>query len=268
MNGEDEFFLSDSVRVYLKSEKNKLEELVVLAKSKDVSNEIGIMKKMGDFPPFTMLVYENFLGWSNFHRKDESIILTLTDYSDKMFEAWVDCSFSFNKSPIRIIKKMSSFEEFYRRINLRTSFDWVEYDYKTQVMRENMKKTCSVKKYLDLNLSYSPEKEVYSLTDFQDGVRVNLLMINEDKNGPEGKRLFSCEGNQEMYSLSLGAVEEMILSRNPDAIIVREPFFCCSGSIIKIPSCVQNVFLKAYLEKLGLKMPEKGESRIDLISPN
>ena len=67
MNGEDEFSLSDSVKIYLKSEKDKLEELVALAKSPDISNEIGILKKIGDFPPFTLLVYDEFLGWSNYH---------------------------------------------------------------------------------------------------------------------------------------------------------------------------------------------------------
>jgi hypothetical protein len=93
MNGENDFYLPNGSKVFLESEKNNFEKLITLAKSEDTLNETEIMKKIGNFPPFSLLVYDEFLGWGNYHSKNEEIFLTITDYSDQLFADWIDCSF-------------------------------------------------------------------------------------------------------------------------------------------------------------------------------
>jgi len=101
-----------------------------------------------------------------------------------------------------------------------------------------------------------PRKEIYSLFEEGGEVLVNHLVIKEFPGNASGEIKFSCGGEKRKYFLSYGAIEEMILSKDPDAFIVKEPFLCCSRNILNSSTCIQDLFLKSYLKKRNLKKIE------------
>nr|AQS31202.1 hypothetical protein [uncultured archaeon] len=261
-------FLPGLVNVFLRSDKNKLEELEDIARSDSTLNELNIIKKIGIFPPFSIFVYDYFLGWGIYYAENGRVNPTLTDYSDKMFMDFIDCSFSFNQSPLRVIKKIDRFEEFSRRIKLRTGFDWIEYNYKTQIMRESPTKSCGIQKPLDMDYSIPPRKEIYSLSEGEGYVLVNYFKIEEFEKDRGGKIKFSCECEREKYAMSVGAVEEMIISKDSRALIVKEPLLGCSRNIIKFPPCISNIFMRDYIKKRNLKVLDGSGKGFNFISEN
>ncbi|MCR4327866.1 MAG: hypothetical protein NUV46_04790 [Nanoarchaeota archaeon] len=252
MDGEASFKLPGFVDVFLKSEKGNLEKILKLVESNDTLNEIDIMKKIGDFPPFSLFVYKDFLGWGNYHIKDKGINLTFTDYSDPMFMDWVDCSFSFKNSPLRVVKKMGDLIEFSRRLELRTKFDWVKYDFKTGVMKEDLVGGCVFKKTLDDEDFI--RKEIYSLYEEGNVAIANRFWIEESKKDLNGEIDIKCSTDKKVYPMSVGAVEEMILSSDPNALIIKEPFLSCSRNIVNLPPCISRLFLTSYIKKRNFKV--------------
>jgi len=265
MKGSLSFNLSSSVKVFLHPQKVKKERLISLSNSGEISNELKIMEDVGNFFPFSLLVYEKVLVWGRYF-PSKKIILDFTDYSDKLFEGWVDCSFSFKKSPVRVVKKLDDLKEFNRRISLRTKFDWISYNSKTNILKELQYKPCGIKKFLS---GKKPKKEIYSL--IQDGkkIKINCSKIMEIPSNEGGReRNFMCYNEVVCCIDTIKKVRENILSSDKDALIVEEPLICCSGSIANLPPCISDIFLRDYLEKLHLKVEKSEDYKINKFFKN
>lgn len=246
--------LPNSVEVLCLPEKGNLEGMVALAASSDFVHETEIMKQRNNFPPFNLLVYDNFLALGLFGSNRE-VSACIRDYSQELLISWIDTALAQYGTPIRIVEKTSEKGKMLERIKPRTDYDWVEYDPKSEVLREIRGKPCQARVLLE---SMPESNELYAVHEYYGNVEVVHMRIATE----EGERLVGLQckpvGEVGYYTgKTLEEVEKMLKKQHPNTLVVREPLaYCAFGSSSRPFSCLAVIFEEVYARKIGFPIEE------------
>ena len=244
--------LPNSVDVNFFVEPNNLYEAARIFSSLDFIKETEIMKKVRNFPPFNLLIYDEFMALGLYNEKGV-VGVGIRDYCQEGMIEWIDMALSLRKHPIRVVEKTSNEGEMFKRISSRMNLPWIEYDKPTQVIREISGARCPIDDYLE---SAPISKELYSLVNYDGQVHVAHKKINDNHTKFEnGKHLdvLLCEDmGIEIIDSNLDAIELFLRKENPDALIIHEPLTYCGMGCKEVPySCLAAKFEKWYAKKIG-----------------
>jgi hypothetical protein len=243
MSQKSRIVLPNEVTVRFFPKSDTLESMMEIARSKDFLAETMMMQEIGNCPPMNLLVYDDFLALGLFG--ENKLDVGISQYSPNLLLQYVDTALSLRHHPIRIIDKTSD-REMSQRISPRTSLDWIEYDQRSQVIRENKAVQCPIDRYLS---SAQTHDQLFTLSQEYGETFVNHWKIVID--GPAHQGLIS-EGQEiETFQDNMDNVESFIRQSYPHALVGREPLMFCGLSSPSIPySCIGVKFERWYAERI------------------
>lgn len=259
MTKKHEIVLPNSVKVSFYPKKDTLERMLEIANTPDFLEETEIMKKLKNFPPASILVYDDFMALGLYDSGGNNTV-GFREYKHDLLMEYVDWAIALRGHAIRIVEKTSKKDEIFERLKPVIDYEWVEYDKPTQALREKTGVPCEPEKIFE-NLPLTDE--AFAISDFgPNEVKTVHMKIKETYSVPNstgGLKGVICEGQGRKFyeNAKIEEIEEKLRKSYPNALIVREPFaYCSHGCKAKPFSCIAVKFERAYARKKGMEVPE------------
>jgi hypothetical protein len=255
--------IETGVPVSIFADERTLGTMEQIVDSLDFMQETEVMLEVGYFPAWNLLVYDDVLALG-LYSTNESLGVGMRPYSQQGMMDWIDKALAEWGTPIRVVDKTTVPGEFARRLAERTNCEWVEYDPKTQVLREKPGAKCTARKQLEAAFAFHPFKEVYAVSPmpFEESPFTHVVHLElKDQAHRIGQYQLEgirCEGEGTDLPLPLEKAETQLKEMHPEAVVLRQPLMYCNQLSPNKPfSCIACHFEKAYAEKvLGWKDQE------------
>lgn len=245
------FRLSDSVEVVFDPRDKNINAISELVSGSDFYEDAQMMLRSLGSVRRTLISYDD-LSVIGTGKKGGGIIIGIRQYSHDSIVSAIDMALASEKR-IRILDRTRD-RVMQERVESRTCLDWIGYNHNSKVLEELAGIPCPAKKDLQ---SLPAKKELYSLSSWKAGTMVAHLRIDDsymaiDGNGQIIKRIVCKSAGNSLFKAPIDAVEDMLKSGKPDALVIREPLKHCSDCGAGY-SCLSQVYGEMYCSKIGME---------------